>query len=195
MRRSRRRSATGASYSVDLRAWRGDRPIWVIARGTAVRGSRWTYCGIARDRSGHHRAQTDRRGTAGGGCRARMNSWPLWRTNCEIPWHLCSTDWRSCALPTVTSAPAIRARELMGRQLAHLVRLVDDLLDVSRVSQGKVSMQKTLTSLQNVVALALGGIKATHGRGQPQLWMCSCRTSRFFCTSMTHVLPKCFRTS
>lgn len=53
------------------------------------------------------------------------------------------------------SAAAVRARELMDRQLAHLVRLVDDLLDVSRVSQGKVSMNKTVTSLQSVVDLAL----------------------------------------
>jgi CheY-like chemotaxis protein/two-component sensor histidine kinase len=43
----------------------------------------------------------------------------------------------------------------MERQLAHLVRLVDDLLDVSRVSQGKVAMKKTVTSLQAVVDQAL----------------------------------------
>ena len=53
------------------------------------------------------------------------------------------------------SAAGVRARELMERQLAHLVRLVDDLLDVSRVSQGKVAMKKTVTSLQAVVDQAL----------------------------------------
>jgi PAS domain S-box-containing protein len=53
------------------------------------------------------------------------------------------------------SAAGVRARELMERQLAHLVRLVDDLLDVSRVSQGKVAMKKTVTSLQQVVDQAL----------------------------------------
>jgi CheY-like chemotaxis protein len=53
------------------------------------------------------------------------------------------------------TAAAVRARELMDRQLSHLVRLVDDLLDVSRVSQGKVLMQKEITSLQSVVDLAL----------------------------------------
>ncbi|MGQ3051365.1 MAG: ATP-binding protein [Roseateles sp.] len=52
-------------------------------------------------------------------------------------------------------AAAVRARELMDRQLSHLVRLVDDLLDVSRVSQGKVTMRKSATSLQAVVETAL----------------------------------------
>ena len=53
------------------------------------------------------------------------------------------------------SGAAARARELMERQLAHLVRLVDDLLDVSRVSRGKVTMKKSVTTLQAVVDLAL----------------------------------------
>jgi CheY-like chemotaxis protein len=43
----------------------------------------------------------------------------------------------------------------MERQLAHLVRLVDDLLDVSRVSRGKVTMMTAVTTLQAVVDLAL----------------------------------------
>jgi PAS domain S-box-containing protein len=54
-----------------------------------------------------------------------------------------------------TDASAVRARELMERQLTHLVRLVDDLLDVARVSQGKVTLKKLPTSLQAVVETAL----------------------------------------
>lgn len=54
----------------------------------------------------------------------------------------------------VAAAAAVRARELMERQLSHLVRLVDDLLDVSRVSQGKVTMKKSATTLQAVVEVA-----------------------------------------
>lgn len=50
---------------------------------------------------------------------------------------------------------AIRARELMERQLGHLVRLVDDLLDVSRVSQGKVVLKPATVSVRSVVDLAL----------------------------------------
>jgi PAS domain S-box-containing protein len=34
------------------------------------------------------------------------------------------------------------ARQVMGRQLGHMVRLIDDLLDVSRVSRGKLELRK-----------------------------------------------------
>ena len=37
---------------------------------------------------------------------------------------------------------AERAREMMERQVEHLVRLVDDLLDVSRVTHGKIELRK-----------------------------------------------------
>ena len=33
------------------------------------------------------------------------------------------------------------ARDIMSRQLKHLVRLVDDLLDVSRITQGKIELR------------------------------------------------------
>ena len=44
------------------------------------------------------------------------------------------------ASPTAPNAEEIR--DMMDRQLSHLVRLVDDLLDVSRVSQGKIELRK-----------------------------------------------------
>lgn len=40
---------------------------------------------------------------------------------------------------------------MMDRQLAHLVRLVDDLLDVSRISQGKIELRKDRISLQDAI--------------------------------------------
>jgi PAS domain S-box-containing protein len=47
------------------------------------------------------------------------------------------------------------ARTLMERQLQHMVRLVDDLLDVSRISQGKLQLHKERVSLSDLVAHAL----------------------------------------
>lgn len=44
---------------------------------------------------------------------------------------------------------------IIDRQVAHLVRLVEDLLDVSRISQGKIVLQKKPTDLATVVARAL----------------------------------------
>lgn len=44
------------------------------------------------------------------------------------------------------------AWNMMERQLQHLVRLVDDLLDVSRISRGKLELRKERLSLASVVA-------------------------------------------
>jgi PAS domain S-box-containing protein len=52
-------------------------------------------------------------------------------------------------------AIAERARVLMERQVHHLVRLVDDLLDVSRVMRGKIDLRREQVELAAVVARAL----------------------------------------
>ena len=48
-----------------------------------------------------------------------------------------------------------RAREMMERQLAQLVRLVDDLLDVSRIIRGKVELHRESVDLVTVVRRAI----------------------------------------
>ena len=48
-----------------------------------------------------------------------------------------------------------RARAMMDRQLSQMVRLVDDLLDVSRISQGKVELRKERLDLKAVIDAAL----------------------------------------
>lgn len=54
------------------------------------------------------------------------------------------------------AAPAaIQAREMMTRQLAHLVRLVDDLLEVSRITHGKIELRKEQVELASVIASAV----------------------------------------
>lgn len=50
---------------------------------------------------------------------------------------------------------ADEVRDMMDRQLTHMVRLIDDLLDVSRVSQGKIDLRKERITLQECVQLAL----------------------------------------
>jgi signal transduction histidine kinase len=55
--------------------------------------------------------------------------------------------------PTATKAEEIR--DMMDRQLSHLVRLVDDLLDVSRVSQGKVELRKEPIVLSEILQTAV----------------------------------------
>jgi signal transduction histidine kinase len=46
-------------------------------------------------------------------------------------------------------------RDMMDRQLVHLVRLIDDLLDVSRVSQGKIELRKERILAADVLRAAV----------------------------------------
>ena len=50
-----------------------------------------------------------------------------------------------------TDDQAAKARETINRQLMHLTRLVDDLLDVTRISQGKIRLQRARTDLADLV--------------------------------------------
>jgi signal transduction histidine kinase/ActR/RegA family two-component response regulator len=48
-----------------------------------------------------------------------------------------------------------RAGQLVIRQVGHLARLLDDLLDVSRLMRGKIELRKETVTLQMIVAAAL----------------------------------------
>ncbi|MFT4074515.1 MAG: response regulator [Asticcacaulis sp.] len=50
---------------------------------------------------------------------------------------------------------AEEVRGMMDRQLTHMVRLIDDLLDVSRVSRGRIDLRKTRMNLQEAIHAAL----------------------------------------
>jgi two-component system CheB/CheR fusion protein len=54
-----------------------------------------------------------------------------------------------------TDSRAELACQMMERQIAQLVRLVDDLLDVSRITRGKVQLRKEPVDLATVVAQSL----------------------------------------
>ncbi|APA71295.1 MULTISPECIES: ATP-binding response regulator [unclassified Janthinobacterium] len=60
-----------------------------------------------------------------------------------------------CKLDPVVPAMQDNARRTIARHTDHLVRLVDDLLDVSRISQGKISLQWESVSLASVIRSAL----------------------------------------
>jgi len=56
-------------------------------------------------------------------------------------------------------AKAQLAREMMQRQLGQMVRLVDDLLDVSRITTGKLAVRKTIIDLQEPLRDALETVR------------------------------------
>jgi PAS domain S-box-containing protein len=48
-----------------------------------------------------------------------------------------------------------QARELIERQMSHMVRLVDDLLDVSRITRGKIELRREVVDLADVLRSAV----------------------------------------
>ncbi len=51
-----------------------------------------------------------------------------------------------------SDGPSEKALEIVERQVQYLIRLVDDLLDVSRITRGTIQIKKRLLRLQDVVA-------------------------------------------
>jgi len=62
------------------------------------------------------------------------------------------------------SAPALvaDARAVIQRQVGQMSRLLDDLLDVTRIAQNRIRLQKTVVDLRNIVSEAVGVVNATY---------------------------------
>jgi K+-sensing histidine kinase KdpD len=43
---------------------------------------------------------------------------------------------------------------MMERQIGHMVRLIDDLLDVARIAAGKIDLKRERVALSSIVAAA-----------------------------------------
>jgi CheY-like chemotaxis protein len=57
--------------------------------------------------------------------------------------------------------PAVQeAREVVERQVKYLAHLLDDLLDVSRLTQGKIELRKKTVALQRIVAEAIEAMRS-----------------------------------
>jgi signal transduction histidine kinase len=58
-------------------------------------------------------------------------------------------------LKKTEDAELIWCREAIGRQVSHLTRLVDDLLDVARITQGKIKLKLERLEIVHVIARAV----------------------------------------
>src|SRR4051812_18965884 len=56
---------------------------------------------------------------------------------------------------TVTDPQLLWSRDLIERQLRHLTRLVDDLLDVSRITRGKINLSRESVEVADLVSRAV----------------------------------------
>ena len=83
-------------------------------------------------------------------------------------------------LTTKADSPFQRTIEIMDRQLKHLVHLVDDLLDVARISSGKIELRPQKIALADLLASSAEGARPAidmHGHelsidgGADELWI------------------------
>ena len=83
-------------------------------------------------------------------------------------------------LTSKADSPFQRTIEMMDRQLTHLVRLVDDLLDVGRISSGKIELRRREVTLHDILASSAEAARAAidaHGHelliesGTEELWV------------------------
>jgi PAS domain S-box-containing protein len=80
---------------------------------------------------------------------------------------------QTLAMEDPTAPPVQEAANLIDRQVSHITRLVEELADASRISRGKMSIQKERTDLTTIVNRAVettrAGIEARSQRLEVQL--------------------------
>ncbi len=65
--------------------------------------------------------------------------------------------------------PAIRQRSLLLRQIGHLTRMVDDLLDVSRITRGKIELRREPVDLRQLALSAVAPLEPMIAGNQQRL--------------------------
>ncbi|WP_363351891.1 CheR family methyltransferase [Methylocystis echinoides] len=57
--------------------------------------------------------------------------------------------------PNISSSQAERLHDMIERQASHLTRLVDDLLDIARITRGKIELRRQSVDLNDVIRQAI----------------------------------------
>ncbi len=94
-------------------------------------------------------------------------------------------ELRNPLAPIVTATSLMRVRgratsrelEILERQSRHISRLVDDLLDISRITSGKLSLKRAHVELADVVAQAIESTSQAFNEKSLQLYTNIARTS------------------
>jgi CheY-like chemotaxis protein/two-component sensor histidine kinase len=69
----------------------------------------------------------------------------------------------------VDDATLDRSREIVERQVKHFTRLIDDLLDVSRITQGKIDLREETVELTQILHLAVEAATPLMEEGRHEL--------------------------
>jgi signal transduction histidine kinase/ActR/RegA family two-component response regulator len=79
-----------------------------------------------------------------------------------------------------TAGPLTREQQVIERQVNHLIRLVDDLLDVAKIARGKVELRREIVDLADVIPRAAEMASDLLEERHHRLTI-SCERGRFLC--------------
>jgi PAS domain S-box-containing protein len=149
----------GAGYDVEFRILRPDGTMqWMAAKGVVFHddgGTPVRMLGVAMDVTARRRLEEelrDRAAELADADRRKDEFLAMLAHELRNPLTPLSTSLR---LLRLDGAGRERAIDIAERQVKHLVRLVDDLLDVSRITRGKITLRRDPVLLGDVVERAL----------------------------------------
>jgi PAS domain S-box-containing protein len=153
---------TGETYTADYRIVQRDGSIrWVTARGLAEvdgNGRPVRMPGVLVDITDRKRLEEELRiriGQLRDNDRRKDEFLATLAHELRNPLAPIRNSLQILKMPRIDAAMVEQTRAMMERQVHHLVRLVDDLLDVSRVMRGKIELRKEPVELATVVVRAV----------------------------------------
>jgi len=152
-----------AEWEGELRLARpgGEAPLPVYFKGFAVRDGDGNNLGLAtitRDITQQKRAEDELRRVAADLSEADLRKSEFLATlahELRNPLAPIRTGLDLLRMNAGDAAAARRVHGMMDRQLRHLIHLVDDLLDIARITRGKIELKKEAVPLHTVVGMAV----------------------------------------
>ncbi|HTA66518.1 MAG TPA: PAS domain S-box protein [Xanthomonadaceae bacterium] len=147
--------ATGMEWSGEYEAWRKDGSrVWIDARIGALadaRGRMTGILGLANDITERRQAEEALRVAD----RRKDEFLALLAHELRNPLAPLRNGLQVMRLAAGDADAVAKVRAMMDRQLSHMVRLVDDLLDLSRIGQNKMELRRALVPLKDVIDSAV----------------------------------------
>jgi PAS domain S-box-containing protein len=148
--------ATGAPYEMEYRHWhRSGEYRWMLNRALPVRGDDGTsivrWMGAITDIHDQKRGEEELKAAA----RRKDEFLAMLAHELRNPLAPISSAAQLLARGAADEKRVRQSSDIIARQVRHLTGLVDDLLDVSRVTRGLVELQRERVDLKSVVASAV----------------------------------------
>ncbi|MGZ5201340.1 MAG: sensor histidine kinase [Telluria sp.] len=160
--------ASGGSYAEVVRFVRPDngRTVWLDVRGRVLRGADGephTMRGVAIDVSERIRAEEDLRDAH----RRKDEFLAMLAHELRNPLAPIASAAQLLRHPTLDAERRGMALDIVARQVRHMAELLDDLIDVSRLTRGLVAIERAPCSLDAIVRDALDQVRPmAEARGQ-----------------------------